>query len=187
MPTVITHGVVGYLAAKMTAPALPPKLWLYAFACSIIPDLDSISFHIGIPYGHILGHRGFTHSPLFALLLALVVCEVGFRSLARFSRPWWRCFGVLALVTASHGVMDALTFAHKGVAFLFPFSDERFFFPWHLVPGASVGMDFFARPTMSLFVLLAEFQIFLLPLLLLWAALKMRAFSRPPHDGASAD
>ena len=35
----------------------------------MVPDLDVIAFTLGIPYAHPLGHRGFLHSLLFALLL----------------------------------------------------------------------------------------------------------------------
>jgi inner membrane protein len=38
--------------------------------CSVIPDLDVIGFRFGIRYGDFWGHRGFTHSLVFAALLA---------------------------------------------------------------------------------------------------------------------
>ena len=36
--------------------------------CSVIPDLDVIGIQVGIQYGDFWGHRGFTHSLLFAAL-----------------------------------------------------------------------------------------------------------------------
>ncbi|HEU4994167.1 MAG TPA: metal-dependent hydrolase [Gemmatimonadaceae bacterium] len=39
-------------------------------ACAALPDLDAIGFWMGIPYDHMLGHRGLTHSLTFAALIA---------------------------------------------------------------------------------------------------------------------
>ena len=178
MPTVITHGVVGYLGARLAGPRLPPRLGLLAMACSMAPDLDSVAFALGIPYGHIMGHRGFSHSPLFALLLALIVCLVGLRQVRLGSRGWWVCYAVLTLATASHGVLDAMTTAPYGVAFLFPLTDERFLLPWQLMPAVSVGKGFFLNPELSTFVMMAEIQIVWLPLLAIWVAVGLKRLSR---------
>jgi len=43
--------------------------------CSVIPDLDAIGFRFGIHYGDFWGHRGFTHSLIFAALLAGLVAN----------------------------------------------------------------------------------------------------------------
>ncbi|HVR39947.1 MAG TPA: metal-dependent hydrolase, partial [Thermoanaerobaculia bacterium] len=40
---------------------------------SILPDADVAGFAFGIPYGSMFGHRGFTHSILFALLASLLL------------------------------------------------------------------------------------------------------------------
>ena len=167
MPTIITHGVVAYLAARMAGPSLPPRLWGLSMLCAMVPDLDSIGLYLGVPYGHILGHRGFSHSPLFALVLAIGVCLVGLRSISPRSRTWWWCLAILTLSTASHGLLDAVTTAPYGVAFLVPFSDERILLPWLLVPAVAVGWDFFTRPVSSAFVTMAEIQVFWMPLLLI--------------------
>jgi inner membrane protein len=61
--------------------------------CSILPDIDSIGFHLGIPYSSFWGHRGITHSLTFAAILAVCVA-VGFSSALR--RRW-----ILALLLFS--------------------------------------------------------------------------------------
>ena len=74
MPTVISHAVVG-ASLSVLAPNDIPK-WRLAIVLAILPilpDLDVIGFSLGIDYGHPLGHRGFTHSLLFALLLAAIL------------------------------------------------------------------------------------------------------------------
>lgn len=100
------------------------KLMILALLSAILPDADVIGFCFGIPYGSPLGHRGFTHSILFALLWAL------FLSLLFFKKKWARNFWTLFLVTVSHGTLDAMTTGGKGVGFFIPFENSRYFFPF---------------------------------------------------------
>src|SRR3984893_12290445 len=87
--------------------------------CSIIPDLDVIGLHFGVAYGDFCGHRGFTHSLVFAALLAGAAVIVGFGpavpSPGRLAL--WMYF---VLSTASHGLLDAMTDGGLGVAFFAP-------------------------------------------------------------------
>ena len=47
------------------------------------------------------------------------------------------------LVTASHGVLDALTNGGLGVAFFAPFSGARYFFPFRPVEVSPIGLSSF--------------------------------------------
>jgi inner membrane protein len=60
-------------------------------------------------------------------------------------------------------VLDAVTDAGRGIGFLIPFSNERFFFPWRPIETASVhpGQFFSAR---GLAVLWSEIRWVWLPL-----------------------
>ena len=70
MATDYTHAVVGLAAARLyTGRPMPWTYWGLAALLPIIPDADVFST---AAYGTILGHRGITHTLLFALLLALV-------------------------------------------------------------------------------------------------------------------
>src|SRR3546814_12449693 len=82
------------------------------------------------------GHRGFSHSLVFAVLLA-VAASVAYR---RFeSSASAQSTGVyLFLCAASHGLLDALTNGGLGVAFFSPFIEQRYFFPWRPIPVRSV-------------------------------------------------
>jgi inner membrane protein len=108
-------------------------------ACSVIPDLDVIGFRFGIRYGDFWGHRGFTHSLLFAASLATAVAFIGFRrglpSLGRV--PLW---SYLFLATASHGFLDAMTDGGLGVAFFSPFDNRRYFLPWTPIRVSPIGL-----------------------------------------------
>jgi inner membrane protein len=110
--------------------------------CSVIPDLDVVGFRFGIHYGDFWGHRGFTHSLLFAALLASAIATLGFRNaatgLSRFSL-WIYFF----LATASHGVLDAMTDGGLGVAFFSPLDNRRHFLPWTPIRVSPIGVGRF--------------------------------------------
>jgi len=126
MPTVFSHAAVPLaLGLGLGRAAIPRRLLLAGVAASVLPDLDVVTFRFGIPYSADLGHRGFSHSLVFAVLVGLVGAA-GHRLLgAGFARA----FLFLSLATASHGVLDAFTNGGLGVAFLWPWSGERFWAP----------------------------------------------------------
>lgn len=129
MPTIFTHPVVALaLAPCFGRRRLSVGIILLGMLCAIVPDLDVVGFRFGIPYGSPFGHRGFSHSLAFAVLLA-----ASLSLLLRLVAPTvsgWRVFLFLFLCTASHGVLDALTNGGHGIAFFAPFSNQRYFFPW---------------------------------------------------------
>jgi inner membrane protein len=49
----------------------------------------------------------------------------------------------LFMSTISHGVLDAMTTGGLGVAFLSPFSNERFFFEWRVIQVSPIGVSSF--------------------------------------------
>jgi len=55
--------------------------------------------------------------------------------------PLWLWF---AVVTASHGMFDALTNGGRGIAFFAPFSNHRYFFPWRPIQVSPIGVGFFS-------------------------------------------
>ena len=117
------------IGACFYRPQVSRRVWLAGVVCSVIPDLDTVGFRYGIRYGDFWGHRGFTHSLVFAALLASVVAIAiswfGTCGIGRFA-----LFGYLFLATASHGVLDAITNGGLGVAFFSPFDNTRYFLPW---------------------------------------------------------
>src|SRR5262245_4403157 len=121
--TIPTHAVIG----ASLAPLAPQGVSRSRLACAlavgaVFPDLDVLSFALGIPYEHPLGHRGFSHSLVFAAALAGVVARFGFPAVDRGPRARWRLFALLFAATASHGILDALTNGGLGVGLLLPFS-----------------------------------------------------------------
>ena len=51
----------------------------------------------------------------------------------------------IGTIIATHGPLDALTDGGEGVALLWPFSTQRFFFPWRPLPVAPIGIHFLSR------------------------------------------
>ena len=143
MASVFSHAVAALgIGACFYRPGAPKRVWVIGALCSVVPDLDVIGFRFGIHYGDFWGHRGFTHSILFAALLASVVMLVAFRegvpNLGRFDL--WTYF---FLATASHGMLDAMTDGGLGVAFFSPFNNNRYFLPWTPIRVSPIGVGRF--------------------------------------------
>ena len=105
---------------------VPPRLLVFAALCSLLPDLDVIGFKMGIGYADALGHRGVSHSIIFAFGLVLVSACLA---------PLLRCravtaFMCISLAVLSHIALDAMTSGGLGVAAFWPWDETRYFLPW---------------------------------------------------------
>jgi inner membrane protein len=144
MPSIFTHAAVAAVSSMAVADkGRLRRVAALSLFCAVLPDADVIAFSYDIPYSHFFGHRGFFHSPFFALLLSLSVVLLFFRERKTFSRGWWCIWGYFFLVTASHGVLDAFTNGGLGIALLIPFDDSRFFFPLRPIRVSPLGVDSF--------------------------------------------
>jgi inner membrane protein len=108
-------------------------------AVAILPDLDVLAFSAGIPYGSEFGHRGFSHSLPFAAFLAMM----GVVFHRKFGATALRTCVFLFVACASHGVLDAFTNGGSGIAFLWPFTAERFFAPVTPIEVSPIGLGRF--------------------------------------------
>ena len=143
MASLISHAVAALgIGTIFARPQIPKRVWVIGAVCSILPDIDVIGFRFGIRYGDFCGHRGFTHSLLFASILATLALVVGLpHALSRLNRAWlWLYFFVAA---ASHGFLDAMTNGGLGVAFFSPFDNTRFFLPWHPILVSPISLTRF--------------------------------------------
>ena len=153
MPTIFSHAVAGAAVAAVLAPAQARKPIMVAAAiCAMLPDADAIGFRFGVAYGSEWGHRGMTHSLLFAIVVGAVAALIVARPPSRL-----RAFLSLAVATASHPILDMFTSGGMGVALLAPFDDTRFFFPWRPIRVSPIGIRQlltarFARVLVSEFV-----------------------------------
>ena len=128
---------LGLGAVLRPSTARQNRLMVYGAAVAVLPDLDSIGYSHGIPYDSLLGHRGLTHSIIFAMAMALAVVSID----QQVARPFrLRAWTFLFVAGISHGVLDAMTTGGLGVAFLAPFDNSRFFFPWRPIPVSPLNM-----------------------------------------------
>jgi inner membrane protein len=145
MPTVFTHAVSALALGTVVLPAgagLRP--WSLGVVCAALPDLDVLAFAFGIPYSAMLGHRGLSHSILFALVLSTVVTVLALRS-DQWTNMRLRIWLFLFAAAASHGILDAFTNGGLGIAFFAPLSSERYFFPVTPIEVAPIGRGFFSE------------------------------------------
>jgi inner membrane protein len=143
MPSVFSHAVASLgMSACFYRQGVPNRVWLAGAVCSMIPDFDVIGFGFGVKYGDFWGHRGFTHSLTFAVLLAATALMLVFpHGAPNLTRP--SLFFYLILATASHGLLDAFTNGGLGVAFFAPFDNTRYFFPWTPIRVSPIGVSRF--------------------------------------------
>jgi len=176
MPTIFTHAVVPLAAGlALGRKALPPRLVAAGVVAAMAPDFDTVAFRLGIAYADQFGHRGATHSIVFALALGLIAAACA---------PWlrsgrWRAFAFIALCTLSHPLLDALTNGGLGVALLWPWSGERLFAPWRPIAVSPIGAGFFSARGAA--VLWSELQWVVVPLVLAalqWAAIRKHVEGR---------
>jgi inner membrane protein len=179
MASALTHAFVAVSLGNISCtPGRSGRFWLLAVGSSILPDLDVIGFAFGINYSDMLGHRGLSHSLLFALLWSILVVSFGFKPVLRWSKDWWALVGWFFVVTASHGVLDAMTNGGLGVAFFAPFDSTRYFFPWRPISVSPIGVGrFFSHWGAA--VLRSEIKYVWVPLCLTWlCALGLRTLLR---------
>jgi inner membrane protein len=167
MPSIVSHPAI----PLALVPLLPPELRTPSFiclgaVCSILPDLDVVTFRFGVPYGHVLGHRGVSHSLAFALFLSACLAWLVPMKAQPEQASRRMLFGFLVLSTLSHGVLDALTNGGLGVAFFAPIDHGRYFFPWRPIRASPLSVSRFFSAT-GLQVLRSELHWVWLPAALL--------------------
>jgi len=168
MPSVPTHFFVGVaLGQGAGQPSRSDwRFWVLASACSALPDVDVIGFGFGVRYGDLWGHRGMTHSILFAAVIGIAAGMFLGGGRAEKVRQSLLMFSIIL----SHGVLDAMTDGGLGVAFFSPFDLERYFLPWRpiLVSPLSTSRFFTTR---GLEIVLNELFVVWMPMILLAFAL----------------
>ncbi|EDH2327392.1 hypothetical protein GC529_19605 [Salmonella enterica] len=144
MPTVISHAAVPLcFGAGLGLKVIPPRLLFAGVVLAMLPDADVLAFKFGVAYGNVFGHRGFTHSLLFAFVLPLLCVLAGRRW---FRAGQVRCWLFLTVSLLSHSLLDSITTGGKGVGWLWPWSDERFFAPWQVIKVAPFALSSYITP-----------------------------------------
>ena len=166
MASVFGHAIVGYTITKAASIKNYKWLLLLAILSSVFPDLDVLTFNFGIPYSHPFGHRGFTHSIVFAIIWAVLLMFF----FGKQNRVLW--FVVIFFSTVFHGILDAMTTGGKGIGFFIPFNNERFFFPFRPIQVSPLRIEkFFSE--WGIQVILSEVKYILIPCIIVLLILKL--------------
>ncbi|MFN3404368.1 MAG: metal-dependent hydrolase [Cytophagaceae bacterium] len=146
MASIFGHALAGIGIARSLIKKPGFKIFAIAVLCTIIPDADVLGHFMGIPYHHPFGHRGFTHSVFFAVVLSAGICFFGFKEYKFFSGKKLCLFSLFLFATMSHGLLDSLTNGGLGVAYFFPFDNTRYFFPYRPIQVSPIGVkNFFSE------------------------------------------
>ncbi|MCB9230251.1 MAG: metal-dependent hydrolase [Bacteroidia bacterium] len=182
MASVFSHAVAGIALGKvLEGKASNLKFWLLGVFCTIFPDADVIFFQFGVKYEDFWGHRGFMHSMVFALLMALLLKFIFYPRVKWNSRYGLMLGLYFFLCMTSHGLLDMLTTGGKGVAILAPFDNTRYFFPWRVIRVSPIGIkNFFGE--WGLTVLKSEFIWVWIPSALIYGIAWLRRNSRKKLD-----
>ncbi len=193
MPSIITHAAVPLaLWCAADRGRIPPRLLAAGVIAAMLPDADVLAFALHIPYADAFGHRGASHSLLFAGVLAALAAVLAFFGSGRpwsaphssgSRRPWSAvsCQPRLAptkagptvtstlqaavfvfVCAASHPLLDAMTSGGLGVALAWPWSEQRFFAPWRPIRVSPFAPQFFSARGVA--TLLSELRWVWLPL-----------------------
>ncbi|HEL4111903.1 TPA: metal-dependent hydrolase [Stenotrophomonas maltophilia] len=193
MPSIITHAAVPLaLWCAADRGRIPPRLLAAGVIAAMLPDADVLAFALHIPYADAFGHRGASHSLLFAGVLAALAALLAFFGSGRpwsaphspgSRRPWSAvsCQPRLApakagptvastvqaavfvfVCAASHPLLDAMTSGGLGVALAWPWSEHRFFAPWRPIRVSPFAPQFFSARGVA--TLLSELRWVWLPL-----------------------
>ena len=171
MPTVFAHALFPVaVGLGLGRRRIPARLLIAGAVAAMLPDADVAAFKFGIAYADALGHRGASHSLVFALLLGTLtaLCHRPLRAKA------WPAFFFVGLSALSHPLLDMLTNGGLGVALLWPWSEQRFFAPWQVIEVSPFAHRFFSARGVE--VLWSEARWIGVPALLLMATLATPRF-----------
>ena len=137
MPTAFTHPAAALALAAFLRRRPTFSLLVAGSTRAVLPGADVVGLYLGVPYGHPSGHRGFSHSLLFAVLAGALVAAFWRRFVTRDHQA--RMLLVyFSVATAPNGLLDALTNGGKGVGFFIPFDYGRYFFPYRPIRVAPI-------------------------------------------------
>ena len=159
MPSIFTHAAVPlalWCAADRGRISRP--LLAAGVVAAMLPDADVLAFALHIPYADSFGHRGASHSLLFALLLAAIAALLH----RRLRATAVQAAAFVGISAVSHPLLDAFTSGGLGVALGWPWSGERLFAPWRPIRVSPFAPQFFSARGLA--TVLSELRWVWLPL-----------------------
>jgi len=147
--TLIGHAALGAAIYGVARPRAK-RLWgmtrrtllLCCLLLPMLPDADVV-MHTWVKYGHPLGHRGFTHSLLFCIVVGIVVALLlaWRRKLARDRASVVKASALFITLLASHALTDSMTTGGKPPMLMWPLSTEGTWAPSRVIPVSPMGKN----------------------------------------------
>jgi len=142
LASAFAHALSAFAIGKVFPKVLMnKKIFVLGILSAIMPDADVIAFRFGIPYEHMFGHRGISHSLFFAAIWAFLLIVLFHAKADRRSKKTIYVYYLIA--TASHGILDGLTTGGRGIAYFAPFFSDRYFLPWKLIQVSPLSIERF--------------------------------------------
>lgn len=136
MPSILSHPAVPLaIGLGLGSRVIPPRLVYAGIAAAIVPDLDVYLER----FWSAIGHRGITHSLVFALCGGLSAALIA-RALQTTRRTAF-CF--IFGATISHPLLDMCTNGGSGIPLFWPLTHERYFMPWTPIEVSPLGVTRF--------------------------------------------
>ncbi len=153
MPSIFSHSIFGLVISRLKVQTTKKNLFYFCIIlCTIVPDFDVISFYFKIPYSAPFGHRGFSHSILFAIFFSISISILFEKNI--LSKNFLIYVLIFFSATISHGIFDAMTNGGLGVCFFCPFESKRYFFEFRPIQVSPIGKNFFSKKGLE--VILSE-------------------------------
>ena len=184
MPTIVTHGFVGLVSGKIFSDSEKPKFRILSLLIPMLPDADVIGFRFGVSYSSMFGHRGFSHSIVFAAIISLIVTLSAFRQFDLGSKKWFRYLAYFFLIACSHCILDAFTNGGLGVGLFIPFDASRYFSPFRPIEVSPISLSKFLDGS-AFSVVFSEFVWVWIPFAAIY--LTKRFVVKPRKHKASED
>lgn len=141
MPSIFTHAAIPLaLWCASDRGRISPPLLAAGVVAAMLPDADVLAFALHVPYADSFGHRGASHSLLFATLLAALAALLH----ARLRATALQAAAFVGISALSHPLLDAFTSGGLGVALWWPWSGERLFAPWRPIRVSPFAGQFFS-------------------------------------------
>jgi inner membrane protein len=163
MPTILSHPAVPLaIGVGLGSGIVSRRLLLAGVAASIVPDLDVYLAAVTSS----IGHRGITHTIVFALACGACAAFLAARFDSRRASAFW----FVSLAALSHPILDMFTNGGGGIPLFWPVTVERFFMPLRVIEVSPLGIGpFFSARGVEVF--LSELRWVWLPAILVTAAL----------------
>jgi inner membrane protein len=175
MPTIISHPAVPLaIAVGLGSGVISRRLLVAGVAASILPDAD---VYVGEIWERI-GHRGITHTAVFALMVGLVAALAARTLHASHVKAFLFVFAA----TLSHPLLDMCTNGGSAIPLLWPLASDRWFMPFTPIEVSPLGIAAFFSER-GLEVLASEAVWVWLPAVVLAAALRITRARHPRAGG----